>query len=208
MEDMDNYVWELLVNTLSMSHNYKEQIKKEILGEKKPQYTKRTYQTKLKKLNKEKGEVSDRIIDLGSSPGSWSQVVVEYNNNAKITAIDLLEMKFHHKNIEFIKNDFTKINFNSFKENFDLILSDLAPNTTGHQSTDHLKISAYVLNVISIIDIIANQNSNFITKIWKGSEEKLILKELESKFKNVSYFKPNSSRKNSSEIYLIAQNFN
>tara|TARA_Y100001970_G_scaffold293665_1_gene442124 strand:- start:3955 stop:4542 length:588 start_codon:yes stop_codon:yes gene_type:complete len=151
---------------------------------------------------------SDRIIDLGSSPGSWSQVVVEYNNNAKITAIDLLEMKFHHKNIEFIKNDFTKINFNSFKEKFDLILSDLAPNTTGHQSTDHLKISAYVLNVISIIDIIANQNSNFITKIWKGSEEKLILKELESKFKNVSYFKPNSSRKNSSEIYLIAQNFN
>ena len=151
---------------------------------------------------------SDRIIDLGSSPGSWSQVVVEYNNNAKITAIDLLEMKFHHKNIEFIKNDFTKINFNFFKEKFDLILSDLAPNTTGHQSTDHLKISAYVLNVISIIDIIANQNSNFITKIWKGSEEKLILKELESKFKNVSYFKPNSSRKNSSEIYLIAQNFN
>ena len=151
---------------------------------------------------------SDRIIDLGSSPGSWSQVVVEYNTNAKITAIDLLEMKFHHKNIEFIKNDFTKINFNSFKEKFDLILSDLAPNTTGHQSTDHLKISAYVLNVISIIDIIANQNSNFITKIWKGSEEKLILKELESKFKNVSYFKPNSSRKNSSEIYLIAQNFN
>jgi len=151
---------------------------------------------------------SDRIIDLGSSPGSWSQVVVEYNNNAKITAIDLLEMKFHHKNIEFIKNDFTKINFNSCKEKFDLILSDLAPNTTGHQSTDHLKISAYVLNVISIIDIIANQNSNFITKIWKGSEEKLILKELESKFKNVSYFKPNSSRKNSSEIYLIAQNFN
>ncbi len=151
---------------------------------------------------------SDRIIDLGSSPGSWSQVVVEYNNNAKITAIDLLEMKFHHKNIEFIKNDFTKINFNSFKEKFDLILSDLAPNTTGHQSTDHLKISAYVLNVISIIDIIANQNSNFITKIWKGSEEKIILKELKSKFKNVSYFKPNSSRKNSSEIYLIAQNFN
>ncbi len=151
---------------------------------------------------------SNRIIDLGSSPGSWSQVIVEFNINAKITAIDLLEMKFNHKNIEFIKNDFTKINFNSFKEKFDLILSDLAPNTTGHQSTDHLKISAYVLNVITIIDLIANRNSNFITKIWKGSDEKIILKELKSKFQEVSYFKPKSSRKNSSEIYIIAQNFN
>jgi len=150
---------------------------------------------------------SNNIFEFGSSPGGWSQVIIQLNSKAIITAIDLIEMKFHHSNIEFYKNDFIDIDFKTFKKKYDLILSDIAPNTTGHKSTDHLRICTYIYDIIDILYIIANKNSSFITKIWKGSEEKLIIKKLKYMYNQVSYFKPKSSRKDSSEIFIVAQNF-
>ena len=150
---------------------------------------------------------SKNIFEFGSSPGSWSQVIIKYNSKAKITAIDLIEMKFNHSNIEFYKNDFLNIDFQEFNKKYDLILSDIAPNTTGHKSTDHLRICSYVYDIIDILDLIANKNSSFVTKIWKGKEEDLIIKKLKNKYNQVSYFKPKSSRKDSSEIFIVAQNF-
>ena len=150
---------------------------------------------------------SKNIFELGSSPGSWSQVIIKYNAKAKITAIDLIEMKFNHSNIEFYKNDFLNIDFQEFNKKYDLVLSDIAPNTTGHKSTDHLRICSYIFDIIDILNIIANKNSSFVTKIWKGSEEKAIMKKLKKKYNQVTYFKPKSSRKDSSEIFIVAQNF-
>ena len=150
---------------------------------------------------------SKNIFEFGSSPGSWSQVIIKYNSKAKITAIDLIEMKFNHSNIEFYKNDFLNIDFQEFNKKYDLILSDVAPNTTGHKSTDHLRICSYIYDIIDILNIIANKNSSFVTKIWKGSEEKAIMKKLKKKYNQVTYFKPKSSRKDSSEIFIVAQNF-
>ena len=151
---------------------------------------------------------SNNTFEFGASPGGWSQILLEINPNIKITAIDLLQLKFTHKNIHFFKEDFLNFDFNKIVQNFDLVLSDIAPNTTGHKSTDHLRISYLVLNIINLLDKILLKNGSFVTKIWKGSEEKEILKLLNKKFKNVQYFKPSSSRKNSSEIFLIAQYFN
>ena len=151
---------------------------------------------------------SNNTFEFGASPGGWSQILLEINPNIKITAIDLLQLKFTHKNIHFFKEDFLNFDFNKIVRNFDLVLSDIAPNTTGHKSTDHLRISYLVLNIINLLDKILLKNGSFVTKIWKGSEEKEILKLLNKKFKNVQYFKPSSSRKNSSEIFLIAQYFN
>ena len=150
---------------------------------------------------------SKNIFELGSSPGSWSQVIMKINSKAIITAIDLIEMKFNHSNIKFYKNDFLNIDFKVFNKKYDLILSDIAPNTTGHKSTDHLRICSYIYDIIDILNIIANKNSSFVTKIWKGSEEKAIMKKLKNKYNQVSYFKPKSSRKDSSEIFIVAQNF-
>jgi len=150
---------------------------------------------------------SNMIIEFGASPGGWSQVVIDLNSNARITAIDILPMKFNHSNIYFYKNDFLNINYKSFKKKYDLILSDIAPNTTGHKSTDHLRICLYIYKIINILDLIANQNSSFVTKILKGSEEHLIIKRLKKNYSKVNYFKPQSSRKDSSEIYIVAQNF-
>ena len=151
---------------------------------------------------------SNNTFEFGASPGGWSQILLEINPNIKITAIDLLQLKFTHKNIHFFKEDFLNFDFNKIVQNYDLVLSDIAPNTTGHKSTDHLRISNLVLNIINLLDKILLKNGSFVTKIWKGSEEKEILKLLNKKFRNVQYFKPSSSRKNSSEIFLIAQYFN
>ena len=150
---------------------------------------------------------SNHIIEFGASPGGWSQVIFKFNSKAIVTAIDLIEMKFNHFNIEFFKNDFLNIDFKSFNKKYDLVLSDIAPNTTGHKSTDHLRICSYIYDIIDILDLISNKNSSFVTKIWKGTEEKFIIKKLKNKYKQVSYFKPQSSRKNSSEIFIVAQNF-
>ena len=150
---------------------------------------------------------SKNILELGASPGSWSQVILNLNSKAIITAIDIIEMKFNHSNIKFYKNNFLNIDFKAFNKKYDLILSDISPNTTGHKSTDHLRICSYIFDIIDILDLIANRNSSFVTKIWKGKEEDLIIKKLKNKYNQVSYFKPKSSRKDSSEIFIVAQNF-
>ena len=150
---------------------------------------------------------SKNIIEFGASPGSWSQFIVKLNPKAKITAIDMIEMKFTHTNIEFFKNDFLNIDFKTFNKKYDLVLSDIAPNTIGHKSTDHLRICSYIYDIIDILDIVANKDSSFVCKILKGKEEDFIIKKLKNKYNQVSYFKPKSSRKDSSEIFIVAQNF-
>jgi len=152
-------------------------------------------------------EKSKYVLEFGASPGGWSQVVLEVNPRIKITALDVLDFKLNHPNVFFHKEDYLNFNYDKLKKNFDLILSDIAPNTTGHQSTDHLRISNMIFDIIKILDKILAKNGVFICKIWKGSEEKELIKTLKTKFNTVSYFKPESSRKDSSEIFIVAINF-
>jgi 23S rRNA (uridine2552-2'-O)-methyltransferase len=150
---------------------------------------------------------SKNILELGSSPGGWSQVVCQINKKVKIDAFDLLDMRYTNKNIIFFKKDLIEFDFKSLNKKYDLILSDIAPNTIGHQATDHLRIISLIEDIILILNIIAQINSNFIFKILKGSEEKNLIYNLKKKFKYISYFKPRSSRSESSEIFIIAQEF-
>ena len=150
---------------------------------------------------------SDKLLEFGAAPGGWSQVALEINPKIQITAIDLLELKINHPQITFFKEDFLQFNFNKIKKNFDLILSDIAPNTTGHKSTDHLRLSSMLFDMIETLDQVMIQGGVFVTKIWKGSEEIEIIKIIKKKFDKVSYFKPDSSRKDSVEIFIIAKKF-
>ncbi|MBI04479.1 MAG: hypothetical protein CMI96_01520 [Pelagibacteraceae bacterium] len=151
---------------------------------------------------------SSHIFEFGAAPGGWSQVILEIKPNAKITAIDLLDLKFNHSNILFYKVNFQEFDFKKLNKTFDLVLSDIAPNTTGHKSTDHLRLSNIVFDIINLLSDILKKNGCFITKIWKGADEKKIFNCLKNFFNHVSYFKPESSRKDSSEIYIVAKNFN
>ena len=150
---------------------------------------------------------SKEILELGSSPGGWTQVILNYNPKAYITCFDLLDMKMNNQRIAFYREDFLKFNFTNLKNKFDLVLSDVAPNTTGHQSTDHLRISQLIYEVIDRLEIILKKQGSFIFKIWKGEEEKEIIKMLKKIFDKVEYFKPKSSRQESSEIFIISRGF-
>ena len=152
-------------------------------------------------------EGSKEILELGSSPGGWTQVILNYNLKTNITCFDLLDMKMNNKRIAFYREDFLKYNFTNLKNKFDLVLSDVAPNTTGHQSTDHLRISQLIYEVIDRLEIILKKQGSFIFKIWKGEEEKEIIKMLKKIFDKVEYFKPKSSRQESSEIFIISRGF-
>ena len=152
-------------------------------------------------------EQSREILELGSSPGGWTQVILNYNSKTNITCFDLLDMKINNQCITFYREDFLKYNFINLKNKFDLVLSDVAPNTTGHQSTDHLRISQLIYEVIDRLEIILKNQGSFIFKIWKGEEEKEIIKILKKIFDKVEYFKPKSSRQESSEIFIISRGF-
>ena len=152
-------------------------------------------------------EQSREILELGSSPGGWTQVILNYNSKTNITCFDLLDMKINNQSIAFYREDFLKYNFTNLKNKFDLVLSDVAPNTTGHQSTDHLRISQLIYEVIDRLEIILKKQGSFIFKIWKGEEEKEIIKMLKKIFDKVEYFKPKSSRQESSEIFIISRGF-
>ena len=152
-------------------------------------------------------EHSREILELGSSPGGWTQVILNYNSKTNITCFDLLDMKMNNQRIAFYREDFLKYNFTNLKNKFDLVLSDVAPNTTCHQSTDHLRISQLIYEVIDRLEIILKKQGSFIFKIWKGEEEKEIIKMLKKIFDKVEYFKPKSSRQESSEIFIISRGF-
>ena len=152
-------------------------------------------------------EHSREILELGSSPGGWTQVILNYNSKTNITCFDLLDMKINNQRIAFYRENFLKYNFTNLKNKFDLVLSDVAPNTTGHQSTDHLRISQLIYEVIDRLEIILKKQGSFIFKIWKGEEEKEIIKMLKKIFDKVEYFKPKSSRQESSEIFIISRGF-
>lgn len=150
---------------------------------------------------------SKKILEFGAAPGGWSQVALEVNPKIEITAIDILDLKINHPQINFYKDDFLNFNYNQKENYYDLILSDIAPNTTGHQSTDHLRIATMLFDIIELLEKVLVTDGAFITKIWKGSEEKEIINQLKKKFKFVSYFKPDSSRKDSAEIFIVSRNF-
>jgi len=152
-------------------------------------------------------EKSKKVLEFGAAPGGWSQVALDINPKIEITALDLLELKINHPQITFYKEDYLKFNYSKKENYFDLILSDIAPNTTGHQSTDHLRISSILFDIIELLDRVLIDGGMLVTKIWKGSEEKELINKLKNKFEIVSYFKPDSSRKDSAEIFIVAKNF-
>tara|TARA_B100000686_G_C16693171_1_gene918908 strand:+ start:178 stop:768 length:591 start_codon:yes stop_codon:yes gene_type:complete len=150
---------------------------------------------------------SKNILELGSSPGSWSQVIIKFNNKALVDAFDILDMDFNNSQIKFYNENILEFDFEILNKKYDLILSDLSPNTTGHKSTDHLKLITLIEQIINIVEENLKHNGYFIFKMKKGSREKNLINSLKEKFVKIDNFKPKSSRKKSSEIYVIAQNF-
>ena len=154
---------------------------------------------------------SSKVIDLGASPGGWTQVVAEFQNNKnQIISIDKKQMK-PIENCKFILEDisnFLKYNETLKKNYFNVILSDMAANSSGHRFTDQANAEKiYYLAQEFAFKYLAPKGS-FICKFFRNSLERNILQNLKQNFITVKIFKPNSSRKDSKEIYLVAIGFN
>lgn len=159
------------------------------------------------------------VVDLGSAPGGWSQYAVEKVGSGNIIAIDILSMP-EIAGVNFMQLDFLEENaIKKIKEKLltiphnpnslcDIVLSDMASNSCGDHDTDHLRIIILLEEALNLATEILRKNGVFVGKIFQGGSSIEILKKLRQNFSNVKYFKPESSRKDSSETYLVATGFN
>ncbi len=151
------------------------------------------------------------IVDLGAAPGGWCQVALERRPKAHITAIDLLPIE-PMAGVEFFQADFLDAMilpklFTSLGGPADLVMSDMAANTTGHRQTDHLRTMGLCEAALDFAVDILKPGGQFIAKVFAGGADTALLAHMKILFASVKHAKPPASRKDSSEWYVIAQGF-
>ena len=149
------------------------------------------------------------VIDIGAAPGSWSQYLSKKIKYGKIVSIDLNKME-KVDNVVQILGDFneeanqTKIK-NLFKSNVDVVLSDMAVNTTGNKNIDSIYTGELCMEAMFFSKKILKNNGKFISKIFMGSTFNEIIAKAKLIFKKVKVFKPKSSKKDSKESFIICE---
>ena len=166
---------------------------------------------KLKEIN-EKFKIlknGQSIADLGAAPGSWSQFLSSTLKNKKLLAIDLIEIN-EIKNVKIIKGDFTneihkkKIKL-FFNYKIDLVISDMAVNTSGNKNLDSILTGELTMEAMKFSKDILKSNGQFVSKIFMGSTFNEIISNSKKYFRETYIFKPPSSRKDSKETFLISK---
>lgn len=153
-----------------------------------------------------------RIVDLGAAPGGWTQVAVEIvkplETKGYVLGIDLQEIE-PIPGAQLIQLDFLDDNAEDIiiealgGERADAVLSDMAAASSGHALTDHLKIMALAETAFEFAEKVLRPGGTFLAKVLQGGTERELLLKLKQSFKTVKHIKPPSSRKDSSEMYVI-----
>ncbi len=146
------------------------------------------------------------LLDLGSVPGGWSQVAAKKITKGKILAVDVKPMK-KIENVDFLKGDLfdnkiLKKIYAYFGKKIDVVISDMAANTSGNKSLDSYRTGELCLKGMNLAQKILHKNGIFLSKVFMGSIFVEINKKANESFKNVIKYKPLSSRKESKEIYI------
>lgn len=156
-----------------------------------------------------------RVVDLGAAPGGWSQIAAERigakQGKGKIVAIDLLDVEAI-PGVEFMQLDFLDESAPEKLKTMlggpaDVVLSDMAGNTTGHRQTDHLKIIALVELAAEFAREVLSPGGTFLAKVIQGGTEHSLLAALKRDFSSVKHIKPPASRADSAELYVLATGF-
>ncbi|MDR2624479.1 MAG: 23S rRNA (uridine(2552)-2'-O)-methyltransferase [Methanobrevibacter sp.] len=177
-------------------------------------YSRASY--KLLQLNKKYKIIKEgnSVVDLGASPGGWSQVALEYvDSTGLVVGVDLNKIRpINEENFSFIRGDFTTDEIqeeivNTLNEEADVVISDASPSLSGIKNIDHLRSLDLVESVINLSELILRDRGNILIKFFQGEDFNRVLKELKKKFRAVKTTKPNSSRKKSSEMYLVCLGF-
>jgi 23S rRNA (uridine2552-2'-O)-methyltransferase len=150
------------------------------------------------------------VVDLGAAPGSWSQVASALCRD--VIAVDLLDI-IQLPNVSFIRGDFLEESTISRILSIldgrrpDVVLSDMAPNTCGVKKVDHIRIMNLVEAVYGFCEEILAHGGTMVVKVFQGGSSADIMHKMKASFKTVKHFKPLSSRKESSELYVVSTEF-
>lgn len=150
------------------------------------------------------------LIDLGAAPGGWSQVAVK-RGAARVVGVDLLETD-PVQGATIVQGDFTDDAMPArllalLGGQADLVLSDMAPNTTGHNATDHMRIMGLAELALHFALEVLAPGGSFVAKVFQGGSERAMLERMKHHFASVRHAKPPASRKESSELYVVAKGF-
>ena len=159
---------------------------------------------KFKFLNK-----NSSLLDLGASPGGWSQVARKKIKMGKILAVDIKSME-KINNVDFIRGDFCEDSTYRkillyFNNKIDVVLSDMAANTSGNKALDSYRTGELCLKAMDLSRDILNENGIFLSKIFMGSIFREINDKAMNNFRKVVKYKPLSSKKESKEIYIFCK---
>ena len=152
------------------------------------------------------------VVDLGITPGGWSQVVRRRSPAAKVAGIDLLPTD-PIDGVAILQMDFmdeeapARLKEALGVEHADLVMSDMAANTVGHPQTDHLRTMALVEAGMLFATEVLRPGGAYVAKVLAGGADNNLVAELKRHFTTVKHAKPPASRKDSSEWYVIAQGF-
>ncbi len=149
---------------------------------------------------------NSNLLDLGSAPGGWSQVASEIIKEGKILSIDIKDMQ-PVKNVEFLRSDITDEGTKAkigdyFRDKLDVIISDMAADTTGNKTLDSIRTNQLALDTINFSKEFLKPKGVLISKLFMGEDFIQVKNLAKSIFKKVNFFKPKSSRSESKETYL------
>jgi 23S rRNA (uridine2552-2'-O)-methyltransferase len=155
------------------------------------------------------------VVDLGAAPGGWSQIaaakVGAVNGKGKVVAIDLLEMPeipgVTFSQMDFLSHDAPEKLRAMLGGGADLVMSDMAANTTGHRKTDQLRIVGLVETAAAFACEVLNPGGAFLAKVFQSGADAALLAQLKRDFTTIRHVKPAASRQDSSERYLLATGF-
>jgi 23S rRNA (uridine2552-2'-O)-methyltransferase len=154
-----------------------------------------------------------RCVDLGSTPGGWSQFAVErVGSNGNVWAVDLLPMQ-PLAGVNFILGDFTSESIRESllatmgDERVDLVMSDVAPNLTGNRSVDQPRVISLAEDALYFSEDTLRQGGSFLVKLFQGEGFEDYVAAVRTRFRRVKLIKPQASRSDSREMYLLARNY-
>ncbi len=147
-----------------------------------------------------------RILDIGAHPGSWTQYCLQ-KTSAFVVAVDQKPLSFSHKRLQFIQKDILEREWEKkiVPPFFDLLLSDVAPSTTGIKEVDSLRSLELVLRVWEIASHTLRPQGHCVVKIFMGSEWEKALQKARTLFEEVLTYRPEATRKQSKEVYIIGK---
>ncbi|NMC60778.1 MAG: RlmE family RNA methyltransferase [Candidatus Methanofastidiosa archaeon] len=153
-----------------------------------------------------------RVLDLGAAPGGWIQIASKLvGDDGLVVGVDLKSVKEKYTNAYFIQGDVfedsTIEKIKEINENYDTIISDLAPNTSGIRSLDHQRSIDLCYRALGLSSNLLNYKGNLLIKVFQGEDIKKLVEDIKNEFYYVKISKPESSRSSSRETYIVCKGY-